>query len=290
MPADWEAARAVAPDLEWAEVAPGKIVVAARTKAWLHECAPLGGGGPFSAPMVGAGGANTTRALLDGALDSGRRLARSSAGILSAPLTLTSARWAWCLCASYHTASISPAAMRSAAVRMRAAGRLALADSAEAVAREETGHDRLALRDLIALGYDARALVAALCPPYVRALTAYFRELVRSDDPIESLGYIYALERPASQISAQQVAQIEAMLPPGVFATRCLRVHSAIGSEGGHTADSVRLIAALDAADRIRIARACFQTALLYYRRQPADQPSDEALAALLAPFAKGAL
>src|SRR6185503_2553531 len=135
---------------------------------------------------------------------------------------LTKARWAWRLCGSYCTTHATPGLMAEAAARFGATGRAALARWAEQKAREEQGHDRQALRDLAALGYDAERAVAALVPPTAAALVRYFTAAVRAEDPIRCVGYAYALERLALRQDAAYIKRIEAMLPPGVYATRCL--------------------------------------------------------------------
>jgi hypothetical protein len=263
---------------EWAEVAPRRVLVATPGRAWLH--APAISGDPFAEPMQGPGSAETTRALLDAALGLALRSAPPRP-----PVRLDPARWAFRLIGWFHSASATPERMREAAARMRAAGRSALADRALAIAREESGHGALALRDLEALGFDAGALVAAHCPPSVRALLDAFAALVARDEPVECFGYAYALERRASRVPEAEIAALEASLPVGRLATRCLRVHSAVGADADHVRASIETISGLPAADRVRIVRACFEIGLVLARRLPDDDPSNAALAELLSPF-----
>jgi hypothetical protein len=54
--------------------------------------------------------------------------------------------------------------MEEARDRFAASGRESLAQWAAQKAREEAGHDRLALLDIQSMGYDAEAVVQALVP------------------------------------------------------------------------------------------------------------------------------
>lgn len=272
--------------IEWAEVAPGRVVVATADRAWVHAPVFTGQPDPFAIAMDGPGSLATTRRLLDGAIGAaGRGAPRPAVGP-----ALTPARWAWRLAGYYRTTHATPLLMAAAAERFAAAGRDALAAWARDKVREETGHDRLALRDLAALGYDSDRLVEHLAPPTAAALVRYFEARVREDDdPIGCVGYAYALERLALERGADDIAAVEAMLPPGVVATRCLRVHSATGSDAAHVEDIVRLVAGLAAPERARVARACYETAAIYCTPPAGGFITEEALVASLSVFANGA-
>jgi hypothetical protein len=172
--------------------------------------------------------------------------------------------------------------MTAAATRFAAAGREALAAWARAKAIEEDGHDVLARRDLEALGYDADAALAALRPPTALALAARLRAAVEADDPIECVGYAYALERLALARGADYVARVEAALPAGVRATRCLRVHSAVGSDVRHVRETVEMVAGLSGPERAAIAAAAHETAVLCCAPPPGGHLDDESLGRLL--------
>jgi hypothetical protein len=107
--------------------------------------------------------------------------------------------------------------------------------------------------------------VAALVPPTAAALVRYFTAAVRAEDPIRCVGYAYALERLALRYDAAYIKRIEAMLPPGVYATRCLHVHSETGSDAGHVEETVQVAAGLSAEERVQIALACYETTVLCY-------------------------
>lgn len=264
--------------LEWAQVAPDCVVVATRASSFVRGPSPLGAD-PFDAPMSGRGSRATTRHLLEGALFA----ARARAGPRPR-LPITPDRWAISLAASYCTTHLTPLLMTEASERFSADGRSKLAEWAREKAREERGHDLLALRDIEALGLDADAFVKHVVPETARALVVYFTHAVRaSDDPIDCVGYAFTLERLALDRGEEQIAQVEAALPKGVFATRCLRVHSAVGSDRKHVDETIALVAALPARSRARVARACFASASVYYA--PTSPVSEEQLAHLLLPF-----
>lgn len=279
--------------MEWAEVAPGSIVVATAERIWLHTPVFNGQPDPFALPMEGPGSEATTRQLLDGAIGAaGRRKPAQALQAQAAQATppLTPARWAWRLAGYYQTTHATPRLMAAAAERFAAAGRDALAAWAREKVRDEAGHDRLALRDLDALGYDAAAVVDALVPPTAAALVRYFEaRVLEDDDPIGCVGYAYALERLALERGARDIAAVEAILPRGVVATRCLRVHSAAGSDATHVDDTVRLVAQLTAGERTRVARACYETAIIYCTPPANGFITEEALVQRLSALANGA-
>jgi len=74
-------------------------------------------------------------------------------------------------------------------------------------------------------------------------------------------------------------------LPEGVDATRCLRVHSATGTDHDHVADIVAVAASLAHDERERIAAAAYRTTLLAIAPPAAANLSEEELSRLLAPF-----
>ena len=150
---------------------------------------------------------------------------------------------------------------------------------------EETGHDRLALLDIKSLGYDAEGVVEKLQPPAAIALMDYFTRSVRDENPIDSVGYTYTMERLSLGVGLDYIQKVEALLPSKVNATRCLRVHSAVGADAGHVDENISIIANLSASERTRIARACYETALMLFSPPPGDYISDEQLQEILAPL-----
>jgi hypothetical protein len=196
---------------------------------------------------------------------------------------LTPIRWVYRLAGLYHLTRATPALLDLAADKFAAGGRRVLADWARVRAREESHHDLLALRDLRDLGYEPERVVAAIHPAPAIRMVEYFARCVHAPDPIGCVGYAYAVERLAMTVGEADIRAIEAILPPGVRATRCLRVHSAVGSDGDHVADTVAAVAALGPAEQARIAAAAHEAARICFTPDPAGPPSDREIAAMLA-------
>jgi hypothetical protein len=235
--------------------------------------------------MTGPGSVATTGSLLEAVVRLGARASAGPEPQAPAEPPLTPVRWAYRLCGFYQTTRVTPPLMREAAARFAGAGRAALHRWAEVKAREEHGHDALALRDLHDLGYDAEAVVQAVVPPVQAALVRSFEQLVRADDPVGCVGYAYALERLALDVGADEIARVEAALPRAVRATRCLRVHSAAGSDREHVRETVQLVAGLSPEERSRIAAAAYETAALCHARPAGEPAGEEVLERLLSPF-----
>lgn len=249
--------------IEWVRIKPNTVVVATAERAWIHCPNSFDGldltseGDPFTLTMQGAGSLETTRNLLDGVIAA----AQNSLPRVAQRPPLTPARWAWRLAGYFHTTHATPPLMAEAAARFAEAGRTELAEYAQSKVEDEGGHDQLALKDLRALGYDAEAVVAKLIPPTAAELVDYFARSVRAENPIGCLGYAYALERLATTNGQEYLRQVEAILPAGMRATRCLRVHSAVSADAQHVEDALQIVASLPAEDRLRVALACYETA-----------------------------
>jgi pyrroloquinoline quinone (PQQ) biosynthesis protein C len=168
--------------------------------------------------------------------------------------------------------------MQEAARRFAAEDHEQLAEWAEQKALEETGHDRLALLDIQSLGYQAEAVVKAFVPPSAKVLVDYFIRSVQTSDPIGAVGYSYTLERVALAVKEKHIQTIEAIIPSGINATRCLRVHSSIGSDVEHVEETIAMVARLTPAKRRKIAIACYETAILYFSSRENDYPSTDEL------------
>ncbi|MFV3127222.1 hypothetical protein [Niveispirillum sp. KHB5.9] len=224
------------------------------------------------------GDAASTRQLMSGALYAGLSVATmvrpSSAG---RDVLL---RYIHGLASAWRTTGATPGAMRRAAQRLEDRGQVALADYCRHVAEEETGHDILAWRDIEALDLPAEAFVEQCQPAAAMALAGRQQALAESDEPVAVLGYAYALERTSLNVTAEVVAEVEGALPAGVNATRCLRVHSAVGTDIHHVAESLEFIATLPACDRAIIAREAFNTGRIIGGMD--DYPGNGAMHALL--------
>jgi hypothetical protein len=244
---------------EWVTVT-GDVSIVAREsgEVWFH--APNGAtdeDDAYATPMTGPGSVGSTVGLLDGAIGLGfapieKRLARPDP---------TLAGYAMALIGAYHTSVDTPRNLRRAARRFADLGRPEVAAYLEKRAREETGHDRLALKDLDALGLPARRLVANLVPAGIRPLCDRFDRLSVEDYPIGCIGYSYCLERIAALKQKADVDRMQALCPEGVDATRFLRSHSCLGSEVSHVEDTIVFVAALPADDRGAVVRATYESA-----------------------------
>jgi hypothetical protein len=185
------------------------------------------------------------------------------------------------LSTSYHTTHVTPPIMKFAAARLHAAGHSAGATRCLHVAREEKGHDALALKDIAAFGFPAQEFVARIRPGDAIALETLYERLAESDEPIAVFGYVYVLERMALLNTAEFIDTIEQMIPKGINATRCLRVHSAIGSDRRHVDESIAFIASLPRGDRCAIARAAYETSVVMHS-ESSNYPGDEEMRKLL--------
>ncbi|AFZ34534.1 hypothetical protein Sta7437_0952 [Stanieria cyanosphaera PCC 7437] len=267
--------------IEWAQIAPGKVVVATVDRAWLYQ--PHSIEDRFAQPMEGAGSIATTRKLLDTAIAAAKYAIQSNVR----PPALTCTRWVWRLAGAYHLTAPTPRLLKDAAIGFAGNGRSLLKKWALEKAQEEKGHDRLALLDIQSLGYDAEAVVKALVPPAAVALIDYFTRSVQDDDPIDCVGYTYTMERLSLGIGKDYIQNVEALLPPKVNATRCLCVHSSVGADADHVDENVSLISQLTPSERTRIARACYETALMCFSPPPEGYISDEELDQIVQPFKK---
>jgi hypothetical protein len=246
---------------EWVNVKNDISIIARESgEVWFHTA---GGakekGDPFATPMTGVGAMGSTVGLLDGALNLGfagieKRLARPDPTIAGYIVALVGA---------YHTSVHTPRNLRRAASRFNELGRPEVAAYLEVRAREETGHDRLALKDLRALGVPGERLVANFIPEGIKPLCKRFDELCAEDYPIGCIGYSYCLERIAALKEKTDIEKVQALCPDGVDATRFLRSHSSLGSEASHVAETIEFVASLPANDRIRVVQETYESSLL---------------------------
>ena len=209
--------------------------------------------------MTGAGAAGSTVSLLDGAINLGftkieKCLARPEP---------TLAGYIVALVGAYHTSVDTPRNLRRAADRFNELGRPELAAYLEERAREETGHDRLALKDLRALGVPGERLVANYIPEGIKPLCKRFDDLCAQDYPIGCIGYSYCLERIAALKEKTDIEKVQAICPKGLDATRFLRSHSSLGSEASHVEETIQFVASLPANDRISVVRETYELALI---------------------------
>ena len=246
---------------EWVSLS-GDISIIAREsgEVWFHTRSGAEEDvDPFATPMTGAGAVGSTVGLLDGAINLGfagieQRMAKPEPTLVGYAVALVGA---------YHTSVDTPRNLRRAARRFEELGRPEVAAYLEERAREETGHDRLALKDLGALGLPAERLVANFIPEGIKPLCKRFDDLCVQDYPIGCIGYSYCLERIAALKQKTDVEKVRAMCPDGVDATRFLRSHSSLGSEVAHVEETIEFVASLPANDRIGVVQETYKSALI---------------------------
>ena len=246
---------------EWVNVT-GNIAIVAREsgEVWFHTLSGTKeAADPFATPMTGAGAKGSTIGLLDGAINLGfagieRRLARPD---------LTLAGYVVALVGAYHTSVDTARNLQRAAKRFEELGRPEIAAYLEVRAREETGHDWLALKDLRALGVPGERLVANFIPEGIKPLCKRFDDLCVEDYPIGCVGYSYCLERIAALKQKTDIEKVQALCPDGVDATRFLRSHSCLGSEVSHVEETIEFVVSLPANDRISVIQETYQSALI---------------------------
>jgi hypothetical protein len=246
------------PTTEWVVLPHNIVVIACETgEVWFLELEDCGDLNPFSKAMTGKGSHGSTAGLLSGAiaLGFGEEEVHLSDGAVSL------AKYVYNLVGTYHNARRTPGNYILAAKRLRKLDRPEIASYLETHALEETGHDRLIIKDLRALGLPAERIVTNLIPEGVKPLVRLFDLLSSSDYPIGCIGYSYCFEYTAAMKPKSQVDAIQALCPEGIDASRFLRTHSSLGSEVGHVEDLIDLIAGLPASDRIEIVKAAYETA-----------------------------
>lgn len=215
--------------------------------------------GPFAAPMTGPSSLGSAVGLLDGAISLGFSRIKDN---LATPAP-TIAGYALALIGAYHTSVDTARNLLRAARRFEALGRPEVTAYLEERAREETGHDRLALKDLRALGLPAETLVGNLMPEGIKPMCKRFDELCAEDYPIGCVGYSYCLERIAALKQEADIAMVKAICPEGVDATRFLRSHSGLGSEAAHVQETIEFVASLPADDRIKVVQETYESAVI---------------------------
>jgi len=246
--------------IEWVVVSNDTAIIATeKGDLWFHDLTDCREVSPFAVPMTGEGSPQTTALLLNGAVALG--FGKDGCELQSGAATLP--KFVFNLVGAYHNSRRTPGHFRRAAQRLRAVGRPDIAAYLETHAKEETGHDRLVLKDLRALGLPAERIVENLVPDGVRPLNDLFDRLSSADYPVGCIGYSYCFESTAALKQKADVDAMQALCPDGIDATRFMRTHSGMGSEVDHVEDMIDFIAALPAADRIEIVKATYETAVL---------------------------
>lgn len=256
-------------------------VVDHANSAWMHESNTVENNDFFSQKVIDGTSLIKVQKFLDRAIVYAYYAVKSE----RKPPTRTYTRWVWRLAGAYHSSRHTSRLMEKAVQNFAALGRQDLAKWATQKAKEEAGHDQLALLDIQSMGYDAEAVVQVFNPSPIRDYVNYFTQIVEATNPIDCIGLCYASERLGTFISEEYIQSVEALLPKGIHATRWLRVHSSVGSEVKHVDDIVELVAQLSPQERNRVARACYETALLRFMPPKEDYISDEEIQSILKPL-----
>lgn len=261
---------------EWVSVSEDLAIVSRETgEFWfldLHEDLI-----PFTRPMTRNGARGSTAGLLSGAVALG--FAREGDDVKRGTISLP--KYVLDLIGSYHISRRTPNHFSRAAGRFRELRRPDIATYLETHGREETGHDRLVLKDLRALGLPAERIVANFVPEGMQPLCELFDRLCAAEYPVGCIGYCYCFESTAALKQKSEVEALEALCPEGIDASRFLRTHSGLGSELAHVEELIDFIASLPASDRIEIVKAAYETALAMANRLRRDgRMSDAAILA----------
>jgi hypothetical protein len=260
--------------IEWANVTNDTLIIARDAgEVWFRPIYSTDDESfPFAERMTSSGAPGSTVGLLDGAISLGFQLARDLPGERAPSLI----RYIYSLVGAYYTSKDTPRNLLRAAERFKEIGRMEVAAYLETRAREETGHHRLALRDLSALGLPASQIVANLVPIGVKPVCDLFDYFSYQEYPIDCIGFSYCSERIAAVKSKSEVDAVDSLFPNSVDATRFLRSHSSLGSEVSHVEETIEFVSELPASDRIRIVQATHQTALLMADRRRLESNRSE--------------
>jgi hypothetical protein len=259
-------------ELEWARINDHEVVIVTKDNKWLREIA-IHGDDPFSETMSGPGSKATTRQLLDAAFCAG--VGTVNPVCVSRERSLL--RYVREVIGSYYLTSTTPPLLRELANRFQTAGRSDLEKFARRFARLEDGDQQMAVDDLQALGYRPQELVSNCTPPaFAMASRDYFAALIRGPEPMDALGYLYALERSSLSITEEDLQEISSILPPGIDAIKCRRHHSGVGGDVAHVKYFIHACSRLPGPDRAHIARATYD-AVQFIFSLPTDDGCDDA-------------
>jgi hypothetical protein len=242
-------------NVEWVAITREIAIISCETgEYWFLDLNEQGQSVPFSQPMTGKGTRASTAGLLNGAV------ALAFADLKQSTASLP--RYIFDLVGSFHIARRTPGHLTRAAKRLRELNRSDIASYLETHAQEETGHDRLALKDLRALGLPAEQIVANLVPDGMQPLCDLFDRLSSAEYPVGCLGYCYCFESTAAMKQRSDIETLEQLYPKNIDASRFARTHSGLGSELGHMEDLIDFVAGLPAFDRTEIVKSTYETAV----------------------------
>jgi pyrroloquinoline quinone (PQQ) biosynthesis protein C len=254
------------PQTEWAEIEGDTIIIARNEgEVWFYGSnESAGAAAPFATPMTCKGTLQSTVGLLDGAIKLG--FERTDDQPAKAKPSLI--RYVYSLVGAYFTSKDTPRNLLCAAARFEKIGRSEVSRYLEMRAQEEAGHERLALKDLEALGLPAGKIVANCQPVSVKPLCNLFDEYCAREYPIDAIGFSYCSERIAAVKPRSEVEAVKSLFSNGIDATRFLRSHSSLGSEVSHVDETIEFVSELPASDRIKVVQAVYASAVLTAQRR----------------------
>lgn len=260
---------------EWAEVAGNTVIIARDAgEVWFYPANGLEDEiHPFARPMTCKGALHSTVGLLDGAI----RLAFERTDDQPANPDPSLIRYIYSLVGAYYTSKDTPLNLMRAARRFEEIGRAEVSSYLEGRAQEEAGHERLALKDLYALGLPAKQIVANCRPASVGPLCDLFDDYCVQRYPMGAIGFSYCSERIASVKPKTEIEAVKSLLPQGLDATRFLRSHSSLGSEVSHVEETIEFVSELPASDRIQVVQATYKSAVFTAERRRTESIKSEA-------------
>lgn len=256
-------------DTQWARISPETVIVATARSVWLYPHNSLDSE-RFAQPMESVSGSeSSTQSLLDGAIAAAHH---EYSHVILPDLTL--ARWIWQLAGHYHLTCLTPKLLEKAAEQFAIAKRPMLAKWAKQKANRERDRNLAALRDIECLGYDAQAVVSELHPAQAVTLIAHLMER-QSSNPIDYVGYAYAIERIATGIGVEYIQLVEGLIPPNPASASRPWLYGSVGIDVEDVQETLAMVAGLAAQERTRVAQSCHETALLCFDRSRRRYVSD---------------
>lgn len=166
---------------------------------------------------------------------------------------------------TYHFVRHTPIHLRLAAARMSSEGEEGqLRERFLRHAKEESGHDLWALRDLEALGEDISAVKASHPLPFTAALIAYEHYTVSQQNPKSILGLEFAMEGLTAKAGGAAVQAIQAKLGIPDNAVTFFLKHAQLDAH--HIEDDIKVISRFidTEADRADVLRNAVDSTILY--------------------------
>ncbi len=268
-------------DTQWTRLSPETVAVATTNSAWLYKANALEILDRYGQSMKDIDGSiDSTQNLLDAAIAAAYY--QYSEAVLPG---LTLASWIWQLAGHYHLTCSTPKLMRDASEAFAIANQPTLAKWAQKKANRERDYNQTTLQDIEYLGYKPEAIVTKFQPTQAQSLIDYLVE-GQSPNPIDCVGYSYTIERIATRIEQEYTQLVGSLLPPsltGIIApTSRPWLYGSVGVDIEDVQETVETVAGLKAEERIRVAKACYKTALLCFDDSPESFAPDSEIELIL--------